>query len=133
MELQIYFMTGNHDYYANDFVVSDDSIASVCREHPHLTRLGQGEIVPLDERTVLIGHLGGGGGRSGIGSATEVRMNDSLLISDLKLEGRNNHPLLESFHGWVGSMLIFEYAYPVDSRNASSKLAGWQNRGSQRL
>ncbi len=88
MELKIYFMTGNHDYYANDFVVSDDSIASVCREHPHLTRLGQGEIVPLDERTVLIGHPGGGGGRSGIGSATKVRMNDSLLISDLKLEGQ---------------------------------------------
>jgi len=29
--------------------------------------------------------------------------------------------------------VIGSHAYPVDSRNASSKLAGWQNRGSQRL
>ena len=42
----------------------------------------------LGERTVLIGHPGWSDGRAGIGSATTVRMNDSLLIADLRLEGQ---------------------------------------------
>lgn len=88
MELPTYFVTGNHDYYTGDFVGTDVAIGSVCRQYSHLTQLGEGEVVPLGERTVLIGHPGWGDGRAGMGSATKVRMNDSLLIADLRLEGK---------------------------------------------
>jgi Icc-related predicted phosphoesterase len=81
------FVTGNHDYYAGNFVATDAAIASVCRQFPNLTRLGLGEIIPLGERTVLIGHSGWSDGRAGMGPMTPVRMNDSLLIADLRLEG----------------------------------------------
>lgn len=47
MELPTYLVTGNHDYYAGDFVGTDEAIALVCRQYPHLTRLGEGEVVPL--------------------------------------------------------------------------------------
>jgi Icc-related predicted phosphoesterase len=87
MGLPTYFVTGNHDYYAGDFATTDATIASVCHQFPCLTRLGLGEIIPLGERTVLIGHSGWGDGRAGIGPTTPVRMNDSLLIADLRLEG----------------------------------------------
>jgi predicted phosphohydrolase len=87
MEIPTYFTTGNHDYYAGDFAGTDTLIATVCRQYPHMTRLGEGEVVPLGERTVLVGHSGWGDGRAGIGPATNVRMNDSLLIADLKVEG----------------------------------------------
>ena len=87
MGLPTYFVTGNHDYYAGNFVATDATIASVCRQFPNLTRLGLGEIIPLGERTVLIGHSGWGDGRAGMGPMTPVRMNDSLLIADLRLEG----------------------------------------------
>jgi 3',5'-cyclic-AMP phosphodiesterase len=87
MGLPTYFVTGNHDYYAGDFASTDLAIALVCRQFPSLTRLGQGEMIPLGEGTVLIGHSGWGDGRAGIGPKTQVRMNDSLLIADLRLEG----------------------------------------------
>jgi predicted phosphohydrolase len=87
MGLPTYFVTGNHDYYAGDFASTDATIASVCRQLPNLTRLGLGEIIPLGERTVLIGHSGWGDGGAGMGPRTPVRMNDSLLIADLRLEG----------------------------------------------
>ena len=87
MGLPTYFVTGNHDYYAGNFVATDANIASVCRQFSNLTRLGLGEIIPLGERTVLIGHPGWSDGRAGLGPMTPVRTNDSLLITDLRLEG----------------------------------------------
>jgi predicted phosphohydrolase len=89
MGLPTYFVLGNHDYYTSSFAETDAVVDSVCREHPTLVRLGHGEVISLGEDTVLIGHSGWGDGRAGIGSRTTARMNDSVLIADLRLEDRS--------------------------------------------
>ena len=88
MGLPTYFVTGNHDYYTSSFAQTDAVIDSVCRQHPTLVRLGHGEVIPLGEETVLIGHSGWGDGRAGIASRNATRMFDSVLIADLRLENR---------------------------------------------
>jgi 3',5'-cyclic-AMP phosphodiesterase len=49
MGLPTYFVTGNHDYYTSSFAQTDAVIDSVCRQHPSLVQLGQGEVIPLGE------------------------------------------------------------------------------------
>ena len=85
--LPTYFVTGNHDYYAGDFKSTDEDIAGTCRQFGNLTRLGLGEVVMLGAETVLIGHGGWADGRAGLGRKTDVRLNDSLLIADLRRSG----------------------------------------------
>jgi len=85
MGLPAYFVTGNHDYYTSSFAQTEAVIDSVCRQHPTLVRLGHGEVIPLGEETVLIGHSGWGDGRAGIASQNATRMFDSVLIADLRL------------------------------------------------
>lgn len=81
---QIYFLLGNHDFYLGSFVQVDAFVQDLCARHTNLIELGHGEIVPLAQGTVLIGHRGWADGRAGTGSRSTVRLNDQQYIADLR-------------------------------------------------
>jgi Icc protein len=81
---QIYFLLGNHDLYLGGFAEVDALVRDLCARHPNLNELGHGEIIPLGQRTVLIGHRGWADGRAGVGSRSTIRLNDSECITDLR-------------------------------------------------
>jgi Icc protein len=81
--LPVYFCSGNHDFYASSFARVDAELGMMCQRSPNLTRLGDGEIIDLGCRTVLVGHGGWGDGRAGLGAATSFKSNDSWLIKEL--------------------------------------------------
>jgi Icc protein len=86
MGMPVYFVTGNHDYYCGSFAETDAQISAICQAHPRLARLGQGEIVPLTNDSVLVGHGGWGDGQAGLGIRTPLWINDAVFIDDLKLQ-----------------------------------------------
>lgn len=83
LELPIYFVLGNHDFYFG-------SIARVRREAEDLTRqskwlryLPSCGVVELTESACLIGHDAWGDGRIGDYAGSRVMLNDYLLIEEL--------------------------------------------------
>ena len=61
MGLPTYFVPGNHDYYTSSVLRKPTpSLNRVCRRYPTLVRLGQSEVIPLGEGTVLHRSLGVG-------------------------------------------------------------------------
>jgi len=82
LEIPIYFLLGNHDFYHGSFAWVDATVSDLCALHANLVHLGSGEIIQLSKSTVLIGHRGWADGRAGLGSRTNVCLNDQLLIGD---------------------------------------------------
>jgi Icc protein len=81
----VYFELGNHDFYQSDFVQVNAVALEICALHSNLIELGHGEIIPLGKDTALVGHRGWADGRAGIGSRSNVRLNDHQYITDLRL------------------------------------------------
>lgn len=81
----IYFTGGNHDRYGGDFKSVELIIKEASQLFPNLIRLTGAEIIPLSERTALIGVDGWACGTSGHGRHTTVRLNDDTQIGDLKI------------------------------------------------
>ncbi len=81
----IYVVLGNHDFYHSSFAQVGGVMEEVCgtAEAPNLKELGHGEVIPLGEQSALIGHRGWGDGRGGLGSRSDVELNDFRLITDL--------------------------------------------------
>jgi predicted MPP superfamily phosphohydrolase len=73
---QVYFVLGNHDFYRGDFARVDALVLEMCRAHPNLHVLGDGEIIPLTPKTALIGHRGWADGRAGLANRSTIRLND---------------------------------------------------------
>jgi len=84
LQVPVYFVLGNHDFYQGSFASVDEVARKACRKHPNLVHLGQGEIIRLTNKTSLIGHRGWADGRAGVGDRSNTRLNDHLLIENLK-------------------------------------------------
>jgi len=84
LDIPIFFTLGNHDYYQGSFASTETIVREACSACSNLVRLGQGEIVSFGN-TALIGVDGWADGRAGLGSTTQIRLNDSALIEDLCL------------------------------------------------
>ena len=84
LEVPVYFVLGNHDFYQGSFASVDEVARKACRKHSNLVHLGHGEIIRLTNRTSLIGHRGWSDGRAGVGARSNTRLNDHLLIENLK-------------------------------------------------
>lgn len=80
----IFFELGNHDFYHGSFAQVDVLVQKVCTRYSNLTHLGYGEIIPLSEDAVLIGHRGWADGRAGAGSRSTIRLTDHQLIADFR-------------------------------------------------
>ncbi len=81
----IYFCGGNHDRYGRDFKSVELIIKEASQLFPNLIRLTGTEIIPLSERTALVGVDGWACGSGGYGRRTTVRLNDDTEIDDLRI------------------------------------------------
>ncbi len=79
----VYFVLGNHDYYGGSVVEVRERMAALCARVPNLTYLWDAEVVPLTERTALVGVDGWGDARYGNWSSTTVALSDFRLVSEL--------------------------------------------------
>ncbi len=80
----VYFVLGNHDFYGSSFADVDTRVNIVCKTYPNLIHLGQGEVIPLSEKSCLIGHRGWADGIAGVGSSSLVHNRDAFWINDLE-------------------------------------------------
>lgn len=80
----IYFVLGNHDFYHGSFASVRGEVAAVAGASRHLTWLTTAGVVPLTETAALIGHDSWADGRLGDGVASDVLLNDFVLIDDLR-------------------------------------------------
>lgn len=89
----IYFVLGNHDYYRGTVSSVHEKIEQCERINSHLHWLGNGEIVHLSPRSILLGIDAWADARYGDFVHSPIQINDSRLISDLFLAaitGKNN-------------------------------------------
>ncbi|MBF0384097.1 MAG: metallophosphoesterase [Magnetococcales bacterium] len=76
LTMPLYFVFGNHDYYKG-------SIKNIRQKMDGLPWLPKHGIIPLTEKTCLIGHDGWADGRSGDFLASPVQLNDYRYIEEL--------------------------------------------------
>ena len=88
LAILVYFVLGSHDFYHGSFKSVRGEVAALSKRSQRLTWLTTAGVVPLTESTALIGHDSWGDGRLGEGEASEVMLNDSLLIEDLLLASK---------------------------------------------
>ncbi len=85
LQLPIYFVLGNHDYYGSSIRSVREHAAALCRESAHLHWLPGSGVVELSEQAALIGHDGWADGRVGDYLRSPILLNDYLLIRELTL------------------------------------------------
>lgn len=83
IELPIYFVLGNHDFYGGRIAEVRTQVTELAALHPRLNYLPVAGVVPLTERVALIGCDGWGDARLGNGSDSRVELQDHYLIRDL--------------------------------------------------
>jgi hypothetical protein len=83
LPMPVDFVLGNHDFYHGSIRDVREAVATVVRQSAHLTWLPCAGVIPIDERTALVGHDGWADGRCGDYEASRVRLNDYRLIREL--------------------------------------------------
>ncbi|HAU1457908.1 TPA: metallophosphoesterase [Legionella pneumophila] len=83
INLPIYFVLGNHDYYFGSVTEVRENIRRLCQSNKNLAWLGQPATIQLDSDTTLVGHDGWADARYGDFDNSTVTLNDSRLITDL--------------------------------------------------
>ena len=84
VEIPVYFVLGNHDFYHGSIAAVRQAIAECCASSPWLHWLPNMAVVPLTADTALIGHDSWADGRLGDFFASEVMLNDYVLIEELR-------------------------------------------------
>lgn len=79
----IYFVLGNHDFYHGSILEVRSAIRTMADECAGLFWLNACGVIPLAQRTSLIGHDGWCDGRLGGYEKSGVQLNDFRLISEL--------------------------------------------------
>lgn len=80
----IYFVLGNHDFYYGSITKTRALARKLSEKHPHIYYLTDGGIIPLSDKTALIGHDGWSDARVGDFLNSTVMLNDYFLIEELK-------------------------------------------------
>ena len=83
LELPIYFVLGNHDFYYGSIREVRKLAQAACAETPNLHYLTTGGVVELSPRLGMVGHDGWADGRLGDYETSFVMMNDYKLIAEL--------------------------------------------------
>ncbi len=84
LDIPIYFVLGNHDFYRGSIEETTKIVAEMSRTSKRLKWLPIVGIVPLTAKTCLIGHDGWSDGRYGDFFGSDVMLNDYLLIDELR-------------------------------------------------
>jgi predicted MPP superfamily phosphohydrolase len=82
LQLPVYFVLGNHDYYGGTIVDVRRRVESI--ESSNLNWLPKKGVVKLTKETALIGHGGWADARDGYPLEGQIVFNDVLLIRDLR-------------------------------------------------
>jgi predicted phosphodiesterase len=84
IEIPIYFVLGNHDFYRGSIAGVRNAVARQCESSVWLHWLPACGVVPLTANTALIGHDSWADGRLGDFFGSEVMLNDYILIEELR-------------------------------------------------
>jgi 3',5'-cyclic AMP phosphodiesterase CpdA len=84
LDAPIHFVLGNHDYYKGSIAAVQEEARRICRDSNGLNWLAESDPVWLNDRTALVGHGGWGDARAGDFLASDVVLNDYLLIAELR-------------------------------------------------
>ena len=84
VEVPIYFVLGNHDFYGGSIAAVRAAVAQLCVASQRLHWLPAGGVVPLTADTALIGHDSWADGRLGDFFRSEVVLNDYVLIQEFR-------------------------------------------------
>jgi len=87
LNVPIYFVLGNHDYYGGDIESLRENIRKIVRKSKHLHWLPQTGIVELTSNTCLLGHGSWADGRFGNYAKSSVILNDYVKIKDFLSRG----------------------------------------------
>lgn len=99
LDVPIYFVLGNHDYYGGAIATVRAEARSLVT--PTLQWLPATGVVALGPETALVGHGGWGDARLGDFMASEVILNDYLVIEDLRTVGREGTGQADWLDGWA--------------------------------
>lgn len=94
LSFPIYFVLGNHDYYGGSIRETRARVRQWAASSERSIWLPAAGIIPLTERSALIGHGGWGDGQIGDFIASEITLNDYRMITELR--GLPKHELLNS-------------------------------------
>ena len=83
LQLPIYFVLGNHDFYHGSIEAVRRKVEALSRESQRLNWLPITGIVKLTDNAALIGHDGWADGRLGNNINSRVELNDYRLIKEL--------------------------------------------------
>ena len=84
LNVQIYFVLGNHDYYRSSVSKTRKEISTLCQEHALLHWLPTSQIVQLNKDTILVGDDCWADARYGDYPNSNVVLNDSHMIQELR-------------------------------------------------
>ncbi len=83
LEMSIYFVLGNHDFYRGSIAQTRAAVGEIARQSQRLVYLTQAGVVALTPDTAIIGHDGWADARLGDFERSQVILNDYLLIEEL--------------------------------------------------
>lgn len=83
VNMPIYFVLGNHDYYFGSVTNVREKVRALCKRNSKLIWLGKPEIVTLSDNVLLLGHDGWADARYGDFDHSLINLNDSRLIAEL--------------------------------------------------
>jgi predicted phosphohydrolase len=90
LPVPIYFVLGNHDFYRGSILSVRESISRVTAFYPRLQWLSKNRVVHLTEKTALVGHDSWADGRAGDFFASQVMLNDYVLIRELQCANKKD-------------------------------------------
>ncbi len=83
VNLPIYFVLGNHDFYRGSIREVRAAVAAFAEQNPRLTYLTESGYISLSPRLALVGHDGWGDGRAADFFSSTIMLNDYFLIEEL--------------------------------------------------
>lgn len=83
LQLPVYFVLGNHDYYRGSIPAVRAAMEALTARSPFLRWLPSAGVVALTETTGLVGHDGWADGRLGDYANSPVMLTDYVLIREL--------------------------------------------------
>jgi Icc-related predicted phosphoesterase len=119
LQMPIYFVLGNHDFYRGSIAGVRDAVARQAEESRWLRWLPAGGVVSLTATTALIGHDSWADGRLGDFFRSEVLLNDYVLISELRGHGKKAR--------YAQLNTLGDEAAEFLERRACEALAGWRD------
>jgi len=98
LDMRVYFVLGNHDYYGGSIARVHAQMAALG--HERLVWLDEAGVVPLTNSLALVGNGGWADARLGDFAGSKVFLNDYVMIDELRRAGSTNEPT-NPLSGWI--------------------------------